>query len=514
MKIKICKEVIMGFRNVRGSKGKKDSGVPDLRLGIPTDTSWEDGFFDEWQPETFINDAIDDISELLKLLAPEKADQLQITGHTTLYNAKLADGNNPEWYIDNKSPGDTINNYVINPNLNIETIHDDTSFRSGKFNDPSTFGILSLLKNDEELSGYDMTNGLGGNDIIQVTSLEQFNKIWTKANAEADLILTEEGYIAFKMEHTEAGESNIYTLYFDPSPGSLAFSNGPFVYIEVVNAKYLSGVEYLGLGSKLSVTFTGDTGIFQHAYHADHVGKIKCFAINDINVNPVIVPMYDDNFEIDSMLVTLDLPNKASNNPTMDIELHRPETMISESVNIPQRICTYGDISICSKEWFYDENRRLVKNTNTPWVSSDPLHNGDAQVNNGTLEYGSDDYPSKSGDQEYQRHFCKTAASTGFIQLKGISGSNVSPYGTGDLNVLLRLDNDNLYFDLGRVVGDKNGSGSGNDRANSIGGQVRFNGDTIEWSVGTNSTAYNDQQYRIIIIFRNNSRKITQIVTS
>src|SRR5208283_2799557 len=119
-----------------------------------------------------------------------------------------------------------------------------------------------------------------------------------------------------------------------------------------------------------------------------------------------------------------------------------------------------------------------------------------------------------SGNQEYQREFSKTSASTGSLTFSGIVYTNISPYGTGDLNILIQLDDDGIYFDLGMVVGDNNGNGSGTSRANSLGGQVNGSGGVLNWSLGTYTTANNGNQYRVIIIFRNSNKTITQILSA
>lgn len=500
----------MGFKVTRS--GNKKSVDP--LLGIPSDKSWEDGFFDEWQPETKMNDAIDDISELLKLLAPEKPDGLAISGNANFLNAKISDSNIQQWYIAGKTPGELINNYVVTSNLILTTLNQAEAFYTGKFVDPTSYGILELLKDDIQVSEYNMSDGIGDNGIINITSIEQYNKLWAKGNANATTTLVDEGYNEFKMIHTNAGESNIYSLYFDPTPGDLAFESIPILAVITPVIKMLSGIEYLTIGTVISVSFVSLTGIFQHAYHATNVATVDNIAINKLSVNPDTVPLFSDVFEVTNLETTLELTNKADNNPKMEIKLYRPEKSITELVDIPGRICTYPIVSTCLQELFFDEDKRVINDTTTLFDSTLALANGDAQVNNGRLEYGLNDYPSKTGDQEYQRHFCKTAAATGFIDLQGINYTDVAPYGTGDINVLLKLDNDNLYYDLGRVVGDKNGSGSGTDRANSIGGQVNGSGSQIQWSIGTNSTAYNNQQYRIIIIFKNNNKSLTKIITT
>jgi hypothetical protein len=69
------------------------------------------------------------------------------------------------------------------------------------------------------------------------------------------------------------------------------------------------------------------------------------------------------------------------------------------------------------------------------------------------------------------------------------------------------------YFDLGLSVGAFNGDGSGSSRANSIGARndSLTTGSLLAWSLGTYSTAFNNNEYRLIIIFKNNTYSLTGI---
>ena len=86
-------------------------------IGTPADTTYTDGFFDSWTSSTTVANAVDDINELLFLLAPEKPGLLTSTNLTattvpTFYTVKLSDGLINEWYYDTAglgyTAGDTI----------------------------------------------------------------------------------------------------------------------------------------------------------------------------------------------------------------------------------------------------------------------------------------------------------------------------------------------------------------------------------------------------------------------
>ena len=190
---------------------------------------------------------------------------------------------------------------------------------------------------------------------------------------------------------------------------------------------------------------------------------------------------------------------------------------VFQSVAIARKITLTADSSTTTAEYFRDEARRLVLNTTTPWTPSDVLIDGNAQVQNNVLLHPAvGDYPGfVAAEQEYQRKFSKVSASNGTITFSGIAYTDVDPYNTGDLNILIQLDGDNVFFDLGRVVGDDNGTGSGDSRANSIGARVSGSGGGLNFSLSTYSTGgVNGNEYRIIVIFRNTNHSIFQMVTS
>jgi hypothetical protein len=103
-----------------------------------------------------------------------------------------------------------------------------------------------------------------------------------------------------------------------------------------------------------------------------------------------------------------------------------------------------------------------------------------------------------------------TGISVGDIYTYGSSGS-----GSTGLNLLIYLETDQVWFDLGIPVGL---GGTGISRLSAIGAKDLTNtsGSSIAWSLGsTYSTALNNNRYRVSILFNKNSTKtITQILSS
>ena len=128
------------------------------------------------------------------------------------------------------------------------------------------------------------------------------------------------------------------------------------------------------------------------------------------------------------------------------------------------------------------------------FTSNIDMASGNLQVRSGTLIYPQTaEYDSEyggshtfSGDQEYQRYFYKTSASTGALTFTGFTASNISPYGTGSVNVLLYLEGDDKYFDLGVLQGSNSNNGS--TRALAISAKTSASSGALNWSLGVFTT--------------------------
>ena len=507
-----------------GISGYSGSGVgsitaEDIECGNPVTGEWVDGIANITET-TSVSDALFSLDELITAIAPAPAGTLTaqiltLTG-TTKYSAKLPSGLNSDWYKDGSIAGSTITDYVVD-NSFVLTIPDPTTrFKCGSAAAPS--GILSLEMDSTSIDTYDISLLSGASTLITVSSVATYNSIWSKANAYATITQNDEGHRGYLFSHPLAGETAETSIRYDDVNTAPTFSVDPTIVEQTLVAKYLSGITYYGLNSILEVSFTAESGIFEKGYHPTTVAQITMnpTAIATNNQNPGSTPAYDDTFEITDLALTLNVASRSSNSPYLRVALFKPNGSTSyHDETLARKVCTYGTVSTTIADTFFDEAQRLELNTNTAWTSSTTLSNGNAQVRNGTLQYpNSTDYAGFTGNQEYQRWIYKTSASTGALVLTGITYTDVDAYGTGDLNVLIQLDTNGQYFDLGRVVGSNNGSGAGTSRADSKGGRSSGSGTTINWSIGTYTTADNDNRYRIIIIFRNTNHSMTAIGSS
>lgn len=492
--------------------GPGSSGA--LILGLPTDGDWSTGI-GGFTENTSVADAIDVHDEILALIAPARPGLLTSSAltlsNTTLYSAKLPSGLAAAWYKDGKVAGGSITDYAVDNTFRLTSPSPSTSFYNGSYNDPQ--GTLQLTQDTAAIDSIS-TAATGSSTMLTVSSVAVYNSIWSKANAYADVTQSSEGHRAYTFKHTLAGETNSLSIRYDNSNPAPAFAVTPSVVQGTPVWKYLSGIQYYGNGSTLSISFTANN-LFNKCYHPTQVAAVTMTpaGFSTQSMNPVSTPAYTDQFVVTSYTLTLNQV-VASNAATVRTTLYKPDgTTIYNDQSVPRRVCTYGTVSTTTSDTFFDEAQRLVLNTLTSWTSTATLVNGNAQVRNGVLQYpDTTDYPGFSGVQEYQRNIAKTSASTGSLTFTGITYSQISSYGTGNLNVLLQLDTDGQYFDLGRAVGSNNGNGDGTSRANSKGALTSGSGGVVNWSFGTYSTFSNNNRYRVIIIFRNSTLSITGLV--
>jgi hypothetical protein len=462
-----------------------------------------------------VADALDVHDEILALIAPAKpgmltAQTLTLTG-TTRFNAKIPSGLTAAWYLDGKVAGDSISDYVIDNSFRLTTPSPSSAFYNGPYNDPQ--GTLELDGNSTVLDTLS-THTTGSSTYLTVTDVSVYNSIWSKANAYADITQATEGFIQYFLKHSVAGNSSGFAIRYDNTHPAPTFAVNPSITEGTVVAKWLSGIEYYGSGTTLSISFTANN-LFNKCYHPTQVAAVTMTpaGFSQYSLNPASPPVYTAQFTVSGYTLTLNQA-VASNSPSVRTTLYKPDgTTAYYDVTLARKVCTMGTVSTTTSDTFYDEAQRLVLNTLTAWTSTSALVSGNAQVRNGTLQYpDSTDYPGFTGNQEYQRNIAKSSASTGSLTFGNITYSQISPYNTGDLNVLLQLETDGQYFDLGRVVGSNNGNGDGTSRANSKGAVSSGSGGIVNWSFGTYSTFNNNNRYRVIIIFRNTNRTITSLV--
>jgi hypothetical protein len=483
-------------------------------VGTPTDASY-DGLL-EITPSDTIPDTVDQMNDILALLAPESPGDLtsqSLTLSISSYSAKLPSGLSANW--GSYTPGDSVSGLITTSTYSLYSPTTTTRFNGGLtlYDTGSVVHVLDSVDG----SSRDVSDGIGTTGTIQITAVDTYNNVWKKINAQINRTQTE-GKEQHAMKHTTvAGTSNTTTLYYDDTNDTPSFSVSPTHSVNSETLKYLSGIAYYNIGTEFLVSYTAATGIFRKAYHTTQVSVISCAGLVPVNVNPVSAPAVADTFAVTNQSVTLDVADQIDLTPNITVTLKKPDgtSAASDTATLARYICTAGTHSTTTYDNFVDEAQRLVLGSDTPWTSSSTLANGNAQVRAGTLQYAnSTDYPGFTGDQSYERKIVKATAQSGTLSLIGITSyTDVSPYNTGDLNIFLHLETDDIWFDLGRQFGDDNGTGSGDSLANSKGGgnAAGSSGTTLAFTFGIYSTANNNSRYRIRIVFRNSNKSLTSI---
>lgn len=514
-------------------------------IGTPTDGVYSDGFFNEWTSATTISNAFDDVNELLALIAPAKPStlagtSLQVSSVPTYYTARISGGLGTQWYQAGYGTGDSITRYFVSGSHTLNTANTSTRFYAGTLV-TSTYGILKfnianyLASSGATYGQIDMTTSYTvntTNNNLVLTALDVYNSIWTKANARINAYTpSHSGYQGLSISHTtESQSTDIYNIWYDSwSNGvSPSFSQAATASTFSQALKWLSGIGYYTTGTGFSVYFKGAAGIYSACYNVTQTYAITGTGMATSSGLPSSPPLFTDELDksgANHVRVSLNSANASSFNKYLTVTLYKAHGSTgSSNATIARAINTYGTVSTDTYDAFQDEARRLVIDTGIGFTSTIDLANGNAQVRSGTLQYPTaSDYDTEwggshtfTGDQEYQRYFYKTSASTGQLSLGGFTASNISAYGSGSVNLLLYLEGDNKYFDLGVLQGSNANDGSARNQA--ISAKVATSGSGISWSFGVYSTgvsgAGNSGRYRAIIIFRNNTYSMTSITSS
>lgn len=516
-------------------------------IGNPTDGVYTDGFFSTWTDSTTIANAFDDVNELLALLAPARPNYLTGTSLVassvpTYYTVRISAGLGTEWYQAGYGTGSLITSkYYLSGAHTLNTANTSTTFSAGSLT-TSTYGTIyfrrynSLTPTGGGVGTIDLTVNYAvnfTNNNLKLTALGTYNSIWTKANAQ---ILTytqpNPGYEGVFIAHTENNQlTNTYEMWKDPwsaSNGSPVFSQSATASTYSQSDKWLSGISYYASGTGFSVYFKGAAGIYSCAYNVTQVYAISATGLNTATGLPASPPLFTDELDksgSNHVRVSLSVANQSSFNKYLTTTIYKAHgTTAASNATIAKAINTYGTTSTDTFEGFQDEARRLVIGSGIAFTSTLEMASGNAQVRSGTLQYPlAADYDTQwggthtfSGDQEYQRYFYKTSASTGTLTFGGFTASNIAPYGTGNLNVLLYLDGDALWFDLGVLQGSNANDGS--SRSAAISAKTSASGGALGWSIGVKTTgvsgAGNSARYRAVVIFRSNTYSMTSITSS
>lgn len=521
-------------------------------IGTPTDSSYSDGFFDTWTSSTSVANAVDDINELLLLIAPEKpgvltAATLFANNTPTFYSVKLSAGLTNEWYYNlsgaGHTAGDTITKYFLSGSFRYDTPNTESIFYTGLASNQSSYGevfhntytfnygagsVTSSINASYNLAATGTTGVVG---TLTISDLSTYNNLWKKANAFINYTQSAEGWQANSISHTFAGETNLVEQWRDTvSNGNQTpyFTAGVGITEITPIDKWLSGVKYYGYGSTFKITFEAANNIFDRCYNASQVARIYGTGMNNLNLSPSSPPDYNSTYDRTGLNFVTATLNKANETNFYQSDLNKflyvalfkahgttigSAGTASTTLSLDRAINTYfNDDSTNTYENFVDEGQRVaIGSTNIAFDSTiTPLVNGNAQVRNGILTYPvTEDYVGIgltyfNGDQIYERYFYKESASSGTLTFTGLTNvtTDIVSVGSGQtsncINVLLQLINTGIgntspvYFDLGSNVSVLPiGSYGGVGTSNLYGGRYSATSSAINFSFGTFSTENN-----------------------
>lgn len=452
--------------------------------------------------------------------------------------------------------------YLINdPNFTLSTPNTATAVNAGDE------GVLEVHINDVLVDSFDLaaafdTANEEGNQTwipanspagkITVTSVGVYNAIWQKLNARVNIAAADlrRGYNTVVLKHTgvSSGEqvAQAFDCFYDDAANT-PLMNAISMAIHAETPKYLSGVQYLGLGSQVKVG-TLINHIVDNSYSSSPVDfyGLKGAGTTPIAVNDAAVsglsspPLVGESMQITDKVITLNAANQCTADARITGRPRDPFGTYQTQVSPAQKILvsTFGNRSNATTEQFDDENYRLpltwdsndkVSAVTGHWDSEALLGANDAQQfisadNEHALMYpvldfnaykpsNTADYSGHSGNQQYLRAFVGSQAKSSIqLMLAGIAGG-IGQVGSGDVNVEVKLPGETGWLDCAKAY---NGTSVDNDGDGCLVGSIGYSGGnaTINATFGTKSSFGANNRCYMRITLRNGNRFIKSISTN
>jgi len=483
-----------GVNGVQGVQGATGFGVDvgnEIILGNPIE-----GFYNGIFPlndESIVTSTFNSINSLLLAISPAAPDIL--SGNLTLsivkYSAILPIGLNNAWYQNGVVAGSVINDYIILNSYSLSSQNPSTAFKVG-----STFngdeGVICHVLNGIEISTIDVIQGVGVSGSIQITSLVNYNTIWRKANARINYLDNNEGFkihsIKYRTLVLNQNTNNTF-VWYDDSDLMPVVSSVTISQATLNSSRYLSGVRYYSLTDTFNIAALIDNianktirPVNPISYSMSGISSVNIaidgsiFSYNaQYGLNRSITITNSNVYSIDSRLTVIG--NKPSGKTASSLSGSANRLINTYSVNNSVN----GDITM------FDENYRFPMSTDFSlipgsltgnWNSSQLLVSGNVLLFGGVWRYPninfssylpvqSVDYSGFTGDQflVYAVNIAN-AHSSMRITFTGMNYTSISPEGSGDLNISIRLPSVTGWLDCGRNFGDgvgcRLGSSSGN----------------------------------------------------
>lgn len=260
-----------------------------------------------------------------------------------------------------------------------------------------------------------------------------------------------------------------------------------------------------------------------------------------------LIPRFDDSPAVlggyTDYIFTITVVDERSINARVGVILEKPgrSSTTSQEATTNRLVDTYSDSSTVLDELFDDEDYRLPDNDGSAypnnydvvpistvgsWDSTIDLADGEAAVFHGSLYHGSSsslpnggdfsatlpsgnpDYSGFTADAIYLRAFIAEGDphNNGILELVGLVASDVSPVGSGNVNVEIKLPTETGWLDLGSIFNVAIFTGADGD-----GCQTAQSGADWSFTFGTFSTVDSDFMIIVRITIRNTTSVISRI---
>jgi len=546
---------VQGRRGIPGTQGPAGitGDACDINIGVPSDGYITDGLL-AWLNTTKVCDALDDINEILSEIVPDTplslvGESLAMTG-VTLYNGNASD----KIYQNYKSAaGESVDGTYTGGKIVLSdtfTLTNPTTGDSEAGGDdtfyPGDEGSLSSIITE---SGLEVKQGIidlaSGSPIYdssltlnaQNAGYNNFN-LWVRGDATIDAnTYISSGYNKFIMRHSVNGsdrDSADYEVFYDNEPLTQTAAVTTVGTESSPAYRELSGIRSYTTSSTFVVAGTY-TNMFNNTYQtdafnyenslfpgtADATISLASAAWNGTISSPV---SFDDVAILSGAITTetvITVADQRSTNARVSMVLKKPgrSDLTDSETSVNRLVDTFSDSSTVLDDPFDDENYRqpdyvhdsVPTSLTGNWDSSVDLIDGEAVIFHGSLYHGSSsnlpgggdftgrvpigpDYSGFTADAIYVRAFEDDGDphNSGILELVGLTASDVSPVGSGNVNVEIKLPTETGWLDLGTTFNVATFTGIDGD-----GCQTAQSGDDWSFSFGSFSTA--DSEFTIIV---------------
>ena len=489
-----------GYTGIQGVTGDVGSLLGNqIPMGLPIDGSFSGGIFD-WDATTKVTSGLDDLNELLLAIAPSPpgalAGALTLSG-TTKYSAIFPTGLNAVWYQDGAVPGGSTTDYVVDGSYSLASANQSTTFKVG-----STFagdeGTVYHVEDGVDGSSRAITAGVGVSGTVNITSVATYNTIWRKGNAQIDYTQTAEGYKKHAMRYQTVSVNQITSdskFYYDDVNATPVVSTPTVSQNTLGSSRYLSGIRYYYIGDTFDFSGTV-TNIANKSIRPTNPISYSMNGLSTVNVAIGGATFaWNGIYTFNPTGVALNASNVYSLNSRLTLTATKPSGTAASGTSSTQNrfVNTYSTTNSSNGDLtMFDENYRFPTSTDFSvipgsitgnWTSSTALSTGNAQLYDSTWYYpsinftsgylpaqgGGTNYSSFSGDQVVVwGQNIGVAHSSMRIVFTGIVYTDISPVGSGSLNLEIRLPTATGWLDAGRDYGDGAGCRLGSSSGSTL----------------------------------------------